>query len=146
MINNLPQIGASFDKINLTMRHKKRRPCQRGAASQNEECRATPGTPSVCPYPPPLHRTDPVKARPAPYGGGPVHFSLDGGWAVEYPPSGANAGQRCRFRGALFLWRFYLRRGGQRFQELLADGRAVSLYPPAHLQLPPQDFDGLIDR
>lgn len=58
-----------------------------------------PGTPCVCPYPPPLHRTDPVKARPAPVGGGPVHFSLDGGWAAEYAPAGANAGQRCRFRG-----------------------------------------------
>ena len=61
-----------------------------------------PGTPCVCPYPPPLRRTDPVKARPALYGGGPVHFSLDGDWAVEYPPAGANAGQRCHFRGRCF--------------------------------------------
>lgn len=106
MINNLPQIGASFDKINLTMRHKKQRPCRHGATSQNEECRTVSGTPSVCPYPPPLHRTDPVKARPAPYGGGPVHFSLDGGWAVEYPPTGVNAGQRCHFRGRCFWGAF----------------------------------------
>lgn len=69
MANNLPQFEASFDKINLMMRRKKRRPCRRGAASQNEECRATPGTPNVCPYPPLLRRTDPVKARPAPYEG-----------------------------------------------------------------------------
>lgn len=104
------------------------------------------GTPSVCPYPPPLHRTNPVKARPAPYGGGPVHFSLDGGWAVEYPPTGGKRWSALPFPGALFLGRFYLRRRGQGFQELLADGGAVSLYPPAHVQLPPQDFDGLIDR
>ena len=32
----------------------------------NKECRAMPGTPSVCPYSPPLHRTDPVKARARP--------------------------------------------------------------------------------
>lgn len=38
-------------------------------ARQNKECRAVPGTPCVCPYPPLLRRTDPVKARPAPYGG-----------------------------------------------------------------------------
>lgn len=68
-----------------------------------------PGTPSVCPYPPPLRRTDPVKAemnRPAPVEGGPVHFSLDGGWAVEYSPTEANAGQRCHFRGRCFWGTF----------------------------------------
>ena len=96
------KIEASFDKINLMMRRKKRRPCRRGAASQNEECRAVPRTPCVCPYPPLLRRTDPVKAGPPPTGGGPVHFSLDGGWAAEYAPTGANAGQRCHFRGRCF--------------------------------------------
>jgi len=30
MTLNAPQIEASFDKINLMMRRKKRRPCRRG--------------------------------------------------------------------------------------------------------------------
>ena len=53
-----------------------------------------------------------AKARPAPYGGGPVHFSLDGGWAAEYPPTGANAGQRCHFRGRCFNVVFTFGGGG----------------------------------
>ena len=113
MINNLPRIEVSFDKINLTMRHKSGRPSRRGTF-QNQECRAMPGTPGVCPYPPPLCRTDPVKARPAPYGGGSVHFSLDGGWAAEYPSTGANAGQRCHFRGRCFNVVFTFGGGGGR--------------------------------
>lgn len=88
MINNLPQIGASFDKINLTMRHKKQRPCRHGATSQNEECRTVSGTPSVCPYPPPLHRTDPVKARPAPVGGGRFISALTGAGRWSTLPRG----------------------------------------------------------
>ena len=35
-----------------------------------------------------LRRTAPVKARPAPLRGGPVHFSLDGGRAAEYTLAG----------------------------------------------------------
>ncbi len=61
-----------------------------------------PALPAFALTHPPLRRTDPVKARPAPYGGGPVHFSLDGGWAAEYAPAGANEGQRCHFRGRCF--------------------------------------------
>ncbi len=48
--------------------------------------------------------------------------------------------------GALFQRRFYLWRRGQRLSQLLADGGAVSLDPPTYFQLPPQGFDGLIDR
>lgn len=114
--------------------------------SQNQECQAKPGTPSVCLYPPPLRRTVSVKARPAPVGGGPVHFSLDGGWAAEYAPTGDKRRSAVPFPGALFQRRFHLWRWRQRFGQLLVDGGAVSLNPPAHLQLPPQSFDGLIDR
>ena len=51
-----------------------------------------------------LDSAEQTRSRPGPppTGGGPVHFSLDGGWAAEYAPTGANAGQRCHFRGRCF--------------------------------------------
>ena len=105
MILNVPRIGASFDKINLTMRHKKQRPCRHRTASKSRVpgyARHSPRLPLPTTTPP--NRPGQGPARP--YGGGPVHFSLDGGWAVEYPPAGANAGQRCHFRGRCFWGTF----------------------------------------
>lgn len=64
---------------------------------------------------------------------------------MEYPPAGGKRRSALPIPGAVFRGLFPFGRGWQRLQELLTDGGTVSLDPPAYLQFPSQDFDGLID-
>lgn len=115
-LNNAPQIEASFDKINPTVRrvsHARPRPqvCRRrsggaplGSSKTTQwtvECRppTTEGMPGIARHslgslplvtftPPPGASQGP--ARPQ-QGAGRFILALTGGRAVEYPPAGANA-------------------------------------------------------